>query len=145
MSVAATTPDATTVVLTVDLALGPDEAYAAFTDVATFAEWFWPDRLQPTYAIDPAVDGTLHARSDVADLGVTATFREIEQTRIVLDWRWDGASDSTTVTIAIEPADVGSRLVLTHSDNADESARDQHRQGWTDCLDRLAQLTPAED
>lgn len=142
MSISAETPDATTVVLTVDLALPPQQAYAAFTDIATLSEWFWPERLAPTYAIDASVGGTLRARSDVADLGVTATFRELESERIVLDWRWDGATEATTVKIEIAAAENGSALTLTHGGNADEAARDEHRQGWTDCLGRLAELSP---
>lgn len=140
MSVEAQTPDATTVVLTVELALSPDETYAAFTDVATLSEWFWPERLQPTYAIDPVVGGSLRARSDVADLGVTATFRGLDPDRIVFDWQWDGATETTSVAIDIAPGEEGTLVTLTHSGNADESARDEHRQGWTDCLDRLAEL-----
>src|SRR3954471_7290782 len=107
MTISAETPDATTVVLTADLALPPDEAYAAFTDVGTLSEWFWPTRLAPTYAIDPVVDGALRARSGVADLGVTATFRELESERIVLDWRWDGATETTTVTIELTTSEQG--------------------------------------
>src|ERR1700710_65092 len=95
-SLSAATPDAATVVLTAELDRTPGEAYASFTDAAALATWFWPDRLQPTYAVDAVVGGALRARSDVADFGITATFRElVPDTRLVADWRWDGADEST--------------------------------------------------
>jgi uncharacterized protein YndB with AHSA1/START domain len=137
-SVSSAVPDAATVVLTAHLDRPPTDAYAAFTDVAALATWFWPARLEPTYAVDAVVGGALRARSDVADFGVTATFRElVPDARLAMDWRWDGHEDATSVRIEFAASEDGTTLTLTHSANPTEAARDEHRQGWTDCLDRL--------
>ena len=41
------------------------------------------------------------------------------------------------VTVLIKPDGTGSLLTLVHEQFFDEPARDRHRQGWTDCLDKL--------
>ena len=52
-------------------------------------------------------------------------------------WSWDGEDAETLVTIELAPGEDGTRLDLVHEGFADDSVRDEHVQGWSDCLDRL--------
>ena len=135
------TPDDATVVVTADVPLPVRTAFHAFTDARRLALWYWPARLQTSYEIDASVGGMWRARSEVIDMGYTAVFGEVvPDERLAMTWQWDDDADISKVEIDFAPTDTGTRVTVTHSDNPDIAARDQHRQGWTDCLTRLAAL-----
>ena len=52
-------------------------------------------------------------------------------------WRWEGEGLETTVTITFKPERGGTLVTITHEGFADDQTRDDHIQGWNDCLDRL--------
>ena len=58
--------------------------------------------------------------------------------RLTMSWQWTG---ETAVThVAIELSAVGddrTEVVITHSANPSTTDRDDHEQGWRDCLGRL--------
>ena len=121
-----------------DLDAGPDQVWRALTDPAALAAWFWPERLSPTAEVDLEEGGRYRIASPPADMAASGKFVELEAPRrLVCTWGWDGEDAETLVTIVLAPAGGGTRLDLVHEGFADEQARDDHVQGWTDCLDRL--------
>jgi uncharacterized protein YndB with AHSA1/START domain len=58
-------------------------------------------------------------------------------TRLVFTWQWLGEPETTQVTIELTPTDGGTALLLVHERFATATGRDEHAQGWQDCLDRL--------
>lgn len=69
--------------------------------------------------------------------------------RIVFDFRWRGTQNfddigDTLVTIELEPRDGGTWLTLTHAGFTSASARDEHRYGWSICLDQVGSMLDAE-
>jgi uncharacterized protein YndB with AHSA1/START domain len=116
----------------------PDQVWRALTDPAALAAWFWPERLAPTAEVDMDEGGRYRIASRPADMAVEGTFVEVEAPRrLVCTWSWDGQDAETRVTLGLAPTAEGTRLDLLHEGFADEPTRDDHMQGWTDCLDRL--------
>jgi uncharacterized protein YndB with AHSA1/START domain len=67
-----------------------------------------------------------------------ARFLEIDAPhRLAFTWIWDGEFDETRVSVEFRSVPDGTEIVLMHTGNADETARDNHAQGWRDCLARL--------
>ena len=121
-----------------DLAAPPERVWRALTDPAALAGWFWPERLAPTAEVDLEEGGRFRVASPTAGMAVEGSYVEVEPPRrLVSTWSWDGEDAVTLVTIELAPAGGGTGLDLVHEGFADERARDDHVQGWTDCLDRL--------
>lgn len=72
--------------------------------------------------------------------------REVEPgKRLVFDWGWEGSeSDTSTVTITLEPAEGGTRLTLLHEGLATEEVAG-HTEGWNHFMDRLVRFVTDGD
>jgi uncharacterized protein (TIGR03086 family) len=122
---------------TLDLPVGPDEAFALVTD---------PERLRRWAAVCATVD--LRAGGSwrwlvTPGAGHVAggTIREVEPgRRLVLGWGWEGDEslppDASTVTVTIEEAEGGSRLTLEHAGLVGTQL-EGHAVGWEHHLERL--------
>ncbi len=132
------TPDDATAVVRLTTPLAAADALAAFTDTDRLARWYWPARLAPRYTGSLTVAGVLHARSDVADMGFTATVTATDESGFACDWQWDGDEDVTTVRVEVTAAESGGSVVtVIHAANPSVQARDDHEAGWRSCLERL--------
>ncbi|HEY7009458.1 MAG TPA: SRPBCC domain-containing protein [Jatrophihabitantaceae bacterium] len=135
------TPDDATVIITATVPMTLDAAYRAFTDARQLAHWFWPETLQASYQLEVVPGGMWRTRSEIADIGFTAVFGEVEpRDRLAMTWEWDGNDSISKVEIGFAAAAEGTTVTITHSDNATPQERDAHREGWTDCLSRLVAL-----
>lgn len=131
--------DDATVALSVHVDAVPGRVFAAFTDPAQLVAWFWPERLATRYETDVRDGGTFTILSETGGMGVRGTYLEVTPPRrLVLTWLWDGERTASEVLVEISEAGAGSEVVLTHGGNPTVEARDLHRQGWIDCLGRLA-------
>jgi uncharacterized protein YndB with AHSA1/START domain len=120
------------------LAAPPERVWRALTDPAALAAWFWPERLAPTAEVDLEERGRYRVASASAGMAVTGRYVEVTAPRrLVCTWSWDGGDTETLVAIDLAPAGDGTDLALVHEGFADDSARQDHVQGWSDCLDRL--------
>jgi len=98
------------------------------------AEWFWPRAFETVVSIDLRVGGEYRVSSAPMGMAVSGTFTAVnEPSALAFTWRWDGEDVETSVVITIE----GGAVTVTHSGFATEEARDEHIQGWNDCLERL--------
>lgn len=129
---------------TVDLPVGPDEAFALVTE---------PERLRRWTAVCATVDlragGTWTWRVTPGHVAAGRVHEVEPGRRLVLGWGWDGDEalppDSSTVTITIEEADGGSRLTLTHAGLPTAESRAGHAEGWRHYLERLELLAVKGD
>jgi uncharacterized protein YndB with AHSA1/START domain len=138
LTVQTETPDDTTLVATVTVDAGIDTVYAAFTQPAEFAEWFWPKGFETAYTLDVREGGEYRVRSDVMNMGVTGRYLEVSPPhRLAMTWRWDGEPDESHVLVELTATGAGTKVVVTHSANPTAEVRDSHAVGWRDCLTRL--------
>ncbi len=148
-----------------------DVVWNDVTDPVAIAEWFWPERMDPYAEVQPVPGGPWSVSSDPAGIAVDATIVELEPPNTLrLQWRWRGEEESVTeVELSLHPVtesgDLGrtstdpdlskdasgpgaaTRVRVVHSGFADEADRDNHVEGWADCLQRLVQRhgTPPDD
>jgi len=114
-----------------------DRVWRAFTS-DELAAWLWPPSWGTTAEVDLRVGGRYRVASGTAGMAVSGEFVVVEPpTRLVQTWRWDGEDAETLVTITLESTDDGTALTIVHERFDDERTRDEHLQGWNDCLDRL--------
>ena len=110
-----------------------DRVYAAWTVPELLSDWFWP--FPATFDVSAEVGGTFHFGSSA--IGASGRFLDVSSGRLVYTWIWDGESDETRVTVEFRSTSSGTEILLEHSGNADTEARDNHAQGWSDCISRL--------
>lgn len=72
----------------------------------------------------------------------TGTFRDVAPgERLVYTFGWEGEDSSETlVTVEFKDAGAGTELHLIHEGFTAAEVRDNHGQGWSDCIDRLEAL-----
>ena len=129
----------TSVQITRVLAAPPERVWAAFTEPETLAAWFWPARLSPVVSAEVRVGGSY--RIEGTGMAVSGVYVEVEPLRrLVFSWRWDGDETESLVTLEFEGSEGKTVLALRHDRFANDEERDNHAQGWNDCLDRLSSL-----
>lgn len=117
----------------------PDRVWRAFTTAEELAAWFWPGTWATTGEIDLTVGGRYRLASPVSGVALTGEYVAIEApSRLVQTWQWEGDPEETLVTITIEESPEGALLTIVHERFEGSEDRDNHLQGWHDCLDRLA-------
>jgi len=110
-----------------------ERLWRAFT-TTELAEWFWPQGFETVVSIDPRVGGEYRVSSAPMGMAVSGTFTAVDEpSTLAFTWRWDGEDVETSVVVTIE----GGAVTVTHGGFAAEEARDDHIQGWNDCLERL--------
>ena len=123
--------------LTRTLAASPERVWRSWT-TDELAAWLWPPSWAAHCEIDLRVGGRFRVASEIQDTGVGGEYVAIEPvTRLQHTWLWDGDNHETLVTITLEPVEAGTLLTITHENFADDATRDDHLQGWGDCVDRL--------
>lgn len=117
----------------------PGIVWQDWTESAALTEWFWPPRLEATATVDREA-GVWRVRSDLAGIGATAKIRTWKAAaRLRLTWRWDGEKAKTDVTVDLDASGSRTEVRVRQGPFSVDSERDEHQQGWTDCLARLVE------
>ena len=125
-------------IITRTLAFPVDRVWGAMTDPVALAAWFWPQRFNPTAEVDLRVGGRYRIDGPAAGMAVSGEYVTVEPPhKLVFTWAWDGEDDETLVTVDLTATADGTELSLRHERFVGDEQRDQHAQGWHDCLDRL--------
>lgn len=123
----------------------PAKVYAAWTDPEKIARWWGPEQIESVRAeTDVRVGGRFRVimqASDGETHDVSGVYREVvPDERLVFTWAWISTPErESLVTVALRPDGDGTVLTLTHEQFFNEAARDGHRSGWTQALDKLEQ------
>ena len=121
----------------------PERVYDAWTDAEKIAQWFGPAQIKVLQAeADARIDGAfriLMQSPDGEHHDVSGIYREVVPNEtLVFTWAWRSTPERCSlVTVSIKPDGDGSLLTLTHEQFFDETARDQHEEGWAGSLDKL--------
>jgi uncharacterized protein YndB with AHSA1/START domain len=115
-----------------------EKVWRAFTDPAALAAWFWPASFGTTATATVAVDGAYRIAAVTPAMAVSGRYLEVDPPhRLVFTWRWDGDTVDSEVRVDLTAAGDKTELVVRHRRLASDVDRDNHAQGWNDCLDRL--------
>jgi uncharacterized protein YndB with AHSA1/START domain len=128
----------------------PAKVFAAWTNPAVLGLWFGPAGAEILEAeTDPRVGGRfriLMRTPDGEEHGVSGLYREVvDAGKLVFTWAWRTTPErESLVTVTFDGDGDGTRLTLLHEQFFDETARDRHRGGWTECMERLEALFAGE-
>jgi len=127
------------------LKAAPSAVYAAWTDPKKIVKWFGPDAGPVEQAeLDVRAGGrySIVFRTESGEQHhVSGVYREVvPNDKLIFSWAWRSTPKrESLVTVLIKPEASGSLLTLQHEKFFDEKARDDHRNGWSGCLDKLVQ------
>ena len=130
-----------------------ERVFHAWSDPEALKQWWCrPGVETPSAEVDLRVGGRyrlgMRRPADGESFSLSGVFQEVTPPeRLVYTWLWKGQNPETHETlVTVEFKDRGEKteVVLTHERFPDVQMRDQHNQGWNDCLDSLDRLmTPA--
>jgi uncharacterized protein YndB with AHSA1/START domain len=121
----------------------PGQVFAAWTDPQKMMRWMGPAGVTRCEAEnDLRVGGRYHIKMIMAndEHNVGGVYREIvANEKIVFTWAWKSTPErESLVTVTVKPDGGGCLMTLHHEQFFDEKARDDHNNGWTGTMDRLA-------
>ena len=142
-----TQPNARELVIVREFNAPRERVFAAWIDPKQALRWWVPRDFVPlSCTMDVRVGGAWHRRMRSPTGGLIVKFgvyRDVTPTeRLAFTYiteNADGTMDPETL-VALSFADLGercTRLTLWHTGFESESARDDHRGGWTDCVERF--------
>jgi uncharacterized protein YndB with AHSA1/START domain len=148
-------PAESELVLTRELKAPRERVFAAWTDVEQAALWWMPrDFTLLSCEMDVRPGGAWHRRMRGPSGAVSVKhgiYREVAAPeRLVFTYNTEdqaGVVDPETL-VTVTLVDLGggrTRLTLWHTGFETESARDDHRGGWTGALDRFADFIATDD
>ena len=125
--------------------------FKALTDPDDLAKWWGPKGFtSPSVEVDHRVGGAYRIAMQPPDgdlFYLSGEFREVDPPgRLAYTFRWedpDPDDQETVVTLSLRDLDGPTELVLAQGPFATEPRRALHRDGWTDCFDRLQSLLSA--
>jgi uncharacterized protein YndB with AHSA1/START domain len=133
--------------------VAPEAVFQAWTDPQALSRWFGPEETEAVLEVevDVRVGGRYHIAFVTRDgerHDVSGVYRQVEFPRLLsFTWAWRSTPErESLVTIRIEPAGPGTRLLFCHERFFDQAARDNHERGWLGTfrkLDRFLQDAPA--
>jgi uncharacterized protein YndB with AHSA1/START domain len=126
----------------------PSSVWAAFTDPDRFAQWWGPQGFSiPSLRFEPRVGEGYRIEMQPPDgdaFELTGTFREVDiPSRLAFTFEWEPADpddEETVAQLALEVTNDSTRVQLRQGPFKTEARRALHRDGWTESLDRLAEL-----
>jgi uncharacterized protein YndB with AHSA1/START domain len=133
-----------TITISRTVAASPDRVFAAWTDVAELARWWWPQLADTTYDVDAQPGGRFRIHSAAIGVTVTGVYSVVDRPRrLVFSWNWrdeePGAVVEDTVVVTFEPEDAATVVTVAHTSTAHVPEGGAER-GWNDVMDRLVRL-----
>ncbi|WP_170329573.1 SRPBCC family protein [Ruegeria arenilitoris] len=124
----------------------PENLFAWISDGAKLLQWWGPEgmhvpehdldfsRLGPWYSVMQNAEGQQYK--------VSGQVTHVDPPNSVgFTWGWHDYQDhrgaESHVTLTVEPAGEGARLILDHRDLDDDEIAANHNQGWTSSLRKL--------
>lgn len=123
---------------------GRDELFEAFTDPRIMTRWFYPfEGWRVEVKSSLGVGGSYSIVMFEPDGGTyahTGEYRDIQPPeRLVFTWNSDHVQGSV-VTVTLAEVEGGTEVTITHDLLPTEKMREDHRKGWTGCLNNLDKL-----
>lgn len=125
----------------------PQKVYEAWTQPEKMIRWWGVaghDKT-PIAEADLRIGGRFRVQfwtPDGEHHSVSGVYREIvPHEKLVFSWAWQSTPErESQVTVDLKPDTDGTILTLTHEQFFNETARDNHRRGWTAALDNLERV-----
>ena len=118
--------------------------FEAFTDADIMSKWFFPgEDMSAEVTNNPVVGGgytlKMHAKSGDTYTHV-GEYKEITPPdKLVFTWNSDFVQN-TVVTVTFVESGSGTEVTVSHDLLPNDEMRQDHRKGWTGCLNRLESI-----
>jgi uncharacterized protein YndB with AHSA1/START domain len=125
--------------------VAPEKVWRAWTEPQALTRWFGPGNTE--CVTDAQLDVRPGGRYSIAfrtadgeSHRVSGTYEEVEPCRrLRFTWAWQSTPDRVSlVTVDLAPKGAGTDMSFRHERFFDRAARDNHEQGWTATLEKLA-------
>ena len=122
----------------------PEEVFEAFTNPEIMTKWFfgvdeWSVEVSNTLKVGGSYTLNMIA-TDGKKYRHTGEYKVIApHEKLVFTWNSDFAQN-TVVTVNFSQVAEGTEMTLTHEFLPTDKAREDHRKGWTTCLNNLEKL-----
>ncbi len=130
--------------LTTRIDARPETIFPYFTDPDRYVQWMGTEATlhpEPGGAYRVSMRDGVEARGEFVEVNPPH--------RVVFTWGWEDhplvPPGSTRVEVTLEPDGDGTLVRLVHHDLPSAEERDQHREGWSLYLDRLATTATGGD
>ena len=128
--------------------VAPEKVWRAWTDPEAVKRWWGPGGVQlvSLARLDVRVGGRFRivfGGAEGKDHEVQGVYKEVVPNRkLVFTWTWPNSTPEreSLVTIMFRAVDRGTQLDFLHEQLFDETVRDNHKRGWSETLDKLAQF-----
>lgn len=129
----------------------PESVWRAWTDAKALKQW-WATGTGGRTSIaelDVRVGGRYRicfGGADGNEHECAGVYREVVKARkLVFTWSWPRTTPErvSVVTILFNARGSGTELVFRHEQFFDETARDNHKRGWTSLLEQLGEFLKA--
>ena len=131
-------------VVTKVIRAAPDEVFEAFTNPEIMSKWFfgaeeWSVEVSNTLEVGGSYNVNMIS-TDGKEYMHRGEYKVIAPPeKLVFTWNSDFAQD-TVVTVHFRKVTDGTEITLEHEFLPSEETREQHRHGWTICLNNLEKL-----
>ena len=120
----------------------------AWTDPTELMRWWGPKGYEtPSAEVDLRAGGryrlAMRKLPDGEVFHLTGVYQEVRPPeRLVYTWRWEAEPELGETLVTVEFLDRGTftEVALTHERFPSDAIRDRHGEGWSSCLDRLAEV-----
>jgi uncharacterized protein YndB with AHSA1/START domain len=130
----------------------PSVVFEAFSDSSEIPKWWGPEGFTiPSLEFDPRIGETYRIEMQPPEgdsFYLTGEFREVDPpARLAYTFAWeDPDPDDLETLVDLSFRDLGesTEVALTQGPFETEARRALHRDGWTDCFDKLERLVDAQ-
>ncbi len=138
----------TTVVVKKVVSASLEEVFEAFTDAEIMSKWFFPgEDMYAEVTNNPVVGGdyTLKMYAKNGDIYIhVGEYKEISPPdKLVFTWNSDFVQN-TLVTVTLAKSGRGTEVTISHELLPEGEMAENHREGWTGCLNRLSTTISAQ-
>ena len=148
----ASRPDGLTLEMNRALPAARSLVFEVFTDPNELARWWGPDGFRiPSLEFDPRVGQSYRIEMQPPEgdaFYLTGEFRVVDPpARLAYTFRWedpDPADVETVVDLSFQDIGESTEVVLTQGLFKTEARRALHRDGWTDCFNKLEALLSSQ-
>ena len=123
-----------------------ERVFAAWTTPADILIWFGPETCQTLSAkvnLRPGGDYHFRVKSEgIGEINLDGVFREVKRpSKLVYTWNFSGQPEvefgESQVTVKFFDREDATEIQITHEQLPNEEVKEDHKQGWEGCLDKL--------
>ena len=130
-----------TVVVTKVITASREELFEAFTNPDIMTKWFYPDEdmsveVSNTFHVGGGYVLKMHTKDGDIYTHIGEYMEIAPPEKLVFTWNSDFV-ENTIVTVTFTNTDSGTEVTITHDLLPSDEMAENHRGGWTGCLNRL--------